>query len=493
MSTRKENPLIKDILLKTAEYLNYKEVLQLRVICKNYRQTFLAFPLNISEIYTVSAKTMQILSKERNITKLRIKCPKEIVPLPINICSTLKVLDLRQTQNIPNQINRLQLNTCPSLTTLKLNNFNLDSEATTLYTLSQLTTLILNNCTGKDFDLSKFPMLHHLTIDASIIQFDLFKLEQLKLTSLIVSGYKVKLPVLKNLTTLFIDNNGYNLALMVPKVISLEVSNEENWKFMPWIIPTITHLKLNSWSALDNLYGLNFLFRLTSLEIKDCPNLVNLKGLEECFILTKLKLINLEITNLIEVGKLKKLEFLDLSRSSRMNQLTPLAQCTALKTLILGEVHNFSTSELSNCPNLTSLSMMLFEAKIGDFTSCCRNLEVLNLTGSHIDNLTGLGDLPRLGTLTLSHCSSLISLKGIQGCSRLQNLYLNNCCNLENITPIIGHPNLRFLDLNYCLRILNYDELVNIPRLEYLDVGNNTFIWGRLRHLVIRDSLVIRH
>ncbi len=145
--------------------------------------------------------------------------------------------------------------------------------------------------------------------------------------------------------------------------------------------------------------------------------------------LRELKLTDALLTEevLISIGKLGKLEYLDLS------------DCTQI-------------IDISFLENLTRL--------IG-----------LNLSGCHqIQDGYPIGNLEHLEDLHLSLCTQIRDFSFFENLEILTELYLCYCTQIEDCSFLEDTPDLEVLDLSGCTQLKDFDFLDYLPNLKELDL-----------------------
>ncbi|CAG8723850.1 16320_t:CDS:2, partial [Rhizophagus irregularis] len=210
---------------------------------------------------------------------------------------------------------------------------------------------------------------------------------------------------------------------------SLEIEGFENLEIINLKDLKLNSLKINDCSQLNKV-DLSELTKLTSLYVRDCPNLTT----DDCSLIGLTSLKSLKIINCSQFKKIfdlslfPELTSLETSGCSQLNQITGFSRlpkltslyvincpkltkldCSSTKTLTELEVSDLEELNCSNtsieelslnlCPNITKLDCLNNKKLIKLDLSNCSYLDFLDCTGS------------KLTSLDLSYCSKSITVK----------------------------------------------------------------------------------
>jgi len=145
---------------------------------------------------------------------------------------------------------------------------------------------------------------------------------------------------------------------------------------------------------------------------------------------------------------LRKVEYLSF-RKKRIEDLSPLDQCTELSQLILDKNPEFKNfAQLKRIPSLTNLSLR-----------SCR-----------LDNISFLHGLERISNLHMSH-NQITDLTPLEGLSNLERLSLNDN-QITDLGPLSGLERLAELDLGEN-KITSLGPLSGLIKLKVLKLRDN--------------------
>ena len=102
------------------------------------------------------------------------------------------------------------------------------------------------------------------------------------------------------------------------------------------------------------------------------------------------------------------------------------------------------------------------------------DLEYVDISFAHIEDLTHLADLTKLRTLKLGYNN----IKDTATLGKLKKLEFLDLCNneIENVAPLMGLENLRKLDIeNNPITEISLPFLDSFPRLEEIRLNRNFF------------------
>lgn len=242
-----------------------------------------------------------------------------------------------------------------------------------------------------------------------------------------------------------------------------------------------------------------------TLLISDCEKLTVLKasnreirflsGIEQCASLTSLDLSHNKIGFLTPLTELKALKILAL----RENSLKNLTSLTVIKSLISLDLsrNNLSERDLATLSLLSGLENLdlanIFQVKNFAFLTPMKKLRTLNLSGSNILDISGLGQAKELRVLNLSHTrihgktgplvalkklesldlaySSLSDLSFLPFCTGLKNLDLSGM-QIEDPGVVASLGGLIRLNLAHN-QIFDLDKLTGLTTLITLSLASN--------------------
>ncbi|CAB4493602.1 unnamed protein product [Rhizophagus irregularis] len=211
---------------------------------------------------------------------------------------------------------------------------------------------------------------------------------------------------------------------------SLEIEGFENLEIINLKDLKLNSLKINDCSQLNKV-DLSELTKLTSLYVRDCPNLTtdycSLIGLTS---LKSLKIINCsQFKKIFDLSLFPELTSLETSGCSQLNQITGFSKLPKLTSL-----------SVINCPKLTKLdcssTKALTELEVSDLEELnCSNTSIEELSLNLCPNITKLDCLnnKKLIKLDLSNCSYLDFLDCTG--SKLTSLDLSYCSKSITVKP----------------------------------------------------------
>ena len=197
--------------------------------------------------------------------------------------------------------------------------------------------------------------------------------------------------------------------------------------------------------------------RLSTLNIRDCPKLVELP------IIPSITSFCIYANNAMLIKSVMNLTSLSSLQIGGMHELTllpdgPFQNLTAMK--------RFS---LDNCKGLESLPEGL------QYLHSLRELEILRCTNILSFPVNGLRGLSSLQMLRIHHCDKFCSLsEGIQYLTSLEYLLIYGCPKLVSLPEQIGClTSLSSLRIWHCDKLMSLpDEFQNLTALKTLSIGN---------------------
>jgi len=216
----------------------------------------------------------------------------------------------------------------------------------------------------------------------------------------------------------------------------------------------------------EYLPNVNFLSEITQLEYLNLgrKNYGNLKAIE--------KLVNLEYLSL--KGNCE--ESLDLSKLLNLQDLFVL--------------YNKKIENIFDCVNLKRLVIHHYKKKnIDEFTNL-KNLQILVVWSSPIQNIDGLKDLIEIEQLELRYLSKLETIEGIKNNSSIKELWIQNCKKVNDWEVLGTLSNLKVLTIEACGNIPSLNFLDKLESLESIRLVSSTFIEdGKLSWLIEKESM----
>lgn len=194
--------------------------------------------------------------------------------------------------------------------------------------------------------------------------------------------------------------------------------------------------------------------------------------LDELPNLRSFTIIHWTIENVSAVHSLHSLRHLEISTYCK----TPLdfSQFPELETCAIE--WRARASSLFECKNLRDLWINRYSGKDASRFSRLTNLERLAIGNSPIRDISALGCLTRLTSLSLLNLRRLESLKGIQSLTGLVELKIVGCYRIRTIKEVSTLAKLRVLDISENKEIESVKPLANLACLEELYFHSSTVI-----------------
>ena len=255
------------------------------------------------------------------------------------------------------------------------------------------------------------------------------------------------------------------------------------------ILADLTELKtLNlSGNVIKDFSVLKNLINLTNLELEysvEHNTDTDISFLSE---LTQLKYLDLSMNDIEDISPLEtltNLEYLDISRNN-ISDIHSLQNLTQLKTIILSDAGSSIAGIFDDTNNITDISPL----------ANCSKLEYLSLGNSGVSDLSPLSNMQNLKELylqldtniNLSDISTVTSLKildlhgaqitdisALSGLVNLEKLTLGArwykwANKIQDISALANLKNLTYLDLSFT-SVENIEILSNLTNLEYLNL-----------------------
>ncbi|XVF06438.1 hypothetical protein REPUB_Repub06bG0048200 [Reevesia pubescens] len=289
---------------------------------------------------------------------------------------------------------------------------------------------------------------------------------------------------LKALTVLEISGATYleeipdGLFNEVPQLRSLNLS-ALGIKFVPSSVSNLTELRrfiLRQCSRVEELPKLGKLVKLEVLDLSECTSLTKIQ--DKCF-KTQLKLQVLDFSE-TKIQKppivkfLKDLTRLSLKGCKRLTLMRSLKGLSSLKIVDLSgavKIEEINDDCFEKTDNLRVLDLSY--TKIQFLPSSIGNLCHLKLKGcSSLKNLRSTTALVNLESLDLSEATSLINIQD-ESFEHLEHLYYLNLSNIKVATlpSLCNLGNLRKLLLKDCSLLQSLPEMKGLTRFEVFDLS----------------------
>ena len=234
---------------------------------------------------------------------------------------------------------------------------------------------------------------------------------------------------------------------------------------------------LTDYSALSVLTGLESL-ELSSPFIRDFSFLKPLTGL------TSLSLMESEAISIAPLAELSQLTYLKLEDNNALQDYSPVASLTSLRTLVIDKGTSQPDPDLSSLHQLEELDMCGFISI--SFLNRMNNLKHLSIHSCNIDEAYALSGLTSLETLTCysiwTYAVPLMDVNFINGMTNLKSIdfsggnddfwggYQNYVNIMGDISNVFNHPSLEKLILNNCMFALEFDRLAENTTLKHLEL-----------------------
>ncbi|XP_078616534.1 uncharacterized protein LOC144884871 [Branchiostoma floridae x Branchiostoma japonicum] len=458
-------------------------------------------------------KKCKINGKEMTLLTLDLsKCGMDKLPNEVCGLEELEVLDLAKNKNIKlsNELTELRnlkvlsLDDCdlhtvpavvmklPQLQTLILSN-NYVTLPDEMSSLVNLTTLVLDNCHLKSLPPVVLKLSHLHSLDLShnrqiFLPDELCRLENLKVLRLRGCSMTTVPSTVLKLTQLEELDLSRNSEIDLPeemsgltniRVLNLEETYIVTVPSVVWRLARLERLNLTHNRSLQTF-------------ISEIPQNTNIKHLD---------LSHCELRTLLppEVGRLTKLEWLDLSSNPLQTLPAEVGQLTNIKHLDLSEcqlqtlppeVERLAQLEWLNLHSnpLQTLPVgigQLAKVKHLDLSYCqldilphevwrLTQLEWLGLSPNPLQTLpVEVGQLTNVKYLDLSHCQLRTLPPDVGRLTQLEWLNLSYSP-LQTLPPEVGQiTNVKHLDLSFCQLHKLPPEVGRLTQLEWLDLRSN--------------------
>ena len=286
----------------------------------------------------------------------------------------------------------------------------------------------------------------------------------------------------KNENNLKYSNNNYGDIIFIPLIfdqiikfidntdkMNLYLCNKKSYKLY---CNQITKLKIEKKAKQSQIINvLNKYKNIEYLEINDCDDIsfldenCNIKSL----ILNQKAGCNLKIKDFIPLTKLDKLEILDISTSTEINNISFLKYIKNLKELHLNLNSKEIIKDTTPISYLEKLEILQIHHTINDISFLEKNKQIKNLIlGCAIKDYTSISNLEKLEILSLfkkfeNKNGNLYDISFLEKNKNIKYLFLHHFRFIKDYTPISK------LDQ---LKILKFSDS-NINNISFLENNNN--------------------
>ncbi len=228
------------------------------------------------------------------------------------------------------------------------------------------------------------------------------------------------------------------------------------------------------------------LLKISEIDIKN-KQIGTLDGIEKCYNLEKLVLINCGTTDISKLSSIRKLKHLSLT-GEPIQSLDPLKHLTNLEFLLIDKFEAYDLTALSNLKKLKELRLSTNKT-LTDIHGLenLTNLESLGLSIMPIRDITPLSKLTNLKTLSIIACD-VDNLDAVAGLVNLELLLLLGN-RVTDITPLNRLQNLKALSLSSNL-IADVSVLSKFHTLEKLHINWNPLSsdYPKLKEKIIANN-----
>jgi len=265
--------------------------------------------------------------------------------------------------------------------------------------------------------------------------------------------------------------------------------------------PTELFLSGNWWTIPKSFYALQSVTRLTlhqnpavreewpflsqgfahlqSVRLLDCPNLTLL---QDWSALPELKILeihdNADLEMLDHLDQLQQLSALHITGNERLKSVSGLQNLHNLKTLEVSKNKNLdAVGDLSMVKGLERLSVTDVESQKKLDLSGFRDMEVL-----HIDRwpglwrISGLENMPRLKSLTISHTAVSPDIGRLSGMPALEELALTGNDSLISLANLDNLPSLQKITIDSNYYLAHLPRWRRFPQLREISMLDNVHV-----------------
>jgi Leucine-rich repeat (LRR) protein len=261
------------------------------------------------------------------------------------------------------------------------------------------------------------------------------------------------------------------------EIIDFGSEKNENIKDLKGILncSNLHTLNLDNCPSLVDISGLTYLNKLTTLWLDGFADDSQFHFICTC---TKLQILSQNYSQLLfpnHLAELTELTGLFLA-DCNIQDLSPLINLKNLSRLYLSKCQNID--DLSALRNLSSLTELTLSdcTKITTLSPISNFKELINLNISGCNNLRELSPLENLNalkSLNLSKCNKINDLTAISKLNTLIELDLSGCRKINDLTPLSGLSSLSYLNLSGCENLVELSPLSPICSLTFLDLSYN--------------------
>tara|TARA_B100000768_G_scaffold181869_1_gene207008 strand:- start:1915 stop:4545 length:2631 start_codon:yes stop_codon:yes gene_type:complete len=231
---------------------------------------------------------------------------------------------------------------------------------------------------------------------------------------------------------------------------------------------------------LKKMQRLDFLSNLTSLEtvkidggwLSNSSPFFSIKGLSFLKNLKFFYSYGLGIDNVNDLNTLKNLNYVKLSE----NNLTDISGLTSSTNLEFLDVSNSGKladiSPLSKLKNIKLIDLSSTSVKSLKGIKNCVNLHGIDVQSSPIKNFDGLINAKNIYSINAGRCKDLVNIEGIKNSLKLKEIMLNDCPSLLNLKGLENCEDLRSISVSKS-GISNLDSLINCKKI----FRNNSTKW----------------
>ena len=188
---------------------------------------------------------------------------------------------------------------------------------------------------------------------------------------------------------------------------------------------------------------------LANRQYEDGPDSLPIPSIQRCGRIEKIVCYSSNLRSL--EGRPDGLKRLWIGYATHLSNLSPLASCLMMKSLVIWD---------SSITDITVVSSMPL---LGEFT--CRKAA----GGPSIKDLSPLFSCPRLKELDLCGNSELKDLSPLSACTDLESLDISSCPLITSLHPLSNQSNLKILGCSHCPLITSLDSLSTLLNLKTLD------------------------
>lgn len=239
----------------------------------------------------------------------------------------------------------------------------------------------------------------------------------------------------------------------------------------------LRHLELKRCPKLQTLNGIEHLTHLESLRIEDCDALFDIASLSRCKILRDLCLIGLNVSVIPSLRKCANtLKGLRIKYCPNLIRVQNLGALVYLQTLNLVGCPTYEIRSLKAVQQLYGLKVL----NLSDM--CVTHLNIISpqapLVSLNLSLCDRLHELPTQGlkhvrTLDVSHCIRLYNFQPLADCTKIRSLNVSYT-KFDNIGLLQECTQLHTLHINGCSYIQSFAHVIKLPHLQSINVDEYT-------------------